>query len=253
MLFTPSIFIGIDPSGGARAIGYAALDYDLRPVALGQGNLDEVLAFVGGQKTAFVAVNAPQRPNQGLLLEHIEQKQLTPKPSRWKDYRLAEYELWQRNIPTYNTPSQSSACKQWMQRGFLLYKRLHNLGYQPYLLEESEKQVMESPTTACYSVWLARPPLPKQGLEGRLQRQLALYDLGLHIPDPMRFFEEITRHRLLQGNLPEDLLYTAGELEVLAVAYSAWMGANKPEFVTMLGDEREGRILIPTKELKDRY
>ncbi|MBW8009930.1 MAG: DUF429 domain-containing protein [Chloroflexi bacterium] len=253
MLFTRSIYIGVDPSGGARAIAYAALDYDLGLVALGHGDLEEVLAFVGGQKAAFVAVNAPQRPNQGLLLEQVEQKLLTSKPTRWKDYRLAEYELWQRNIPTYKTPSQGGACKKWMQRGFSLYKRLQTVGYQTYPMKESEKQIMESPTTACYSVWLERPPLPKHGLEGRLQRQLKLFDIGLNIPDPMRFFEEITRHRLLQGNLPADVLYSGGELEALAAAYAAWMALNQPEGVTMLGDVKEGQIVVPVAELKQRY
>ena len=253
MLFTRSIYIGVDPSAGARAISYAALDYDLRLVALGHGDLDEVLAFVGVQTIAFVAVNAPQRPNEGLLVELAEQEQLTSKPTRWKDYRLAEYELWRRNIPTYKTPSRSSACKKWMQRGFSLYQRLQTVGYQIYPETESEKQLMESPTTACFSVWLERSPLPKNGLEGRLQRQLKLYDLGLNIPDPMRIFEEITRHRLLQGNFPADVLYSSGEFEAMAAAYTAWLAGNHPEGVTMLGDVNEGHIVVPVAELKQRY
>ena len=253
MLFTHSIFIGIDPSGGARAIAYSALDHDLRLVALGQGDLEELIAFTGGQKSAFVAVNATQRPNQGLLQKQFEQNQLTSKPSRLKDFRLAEYELWRRKIPTYKTPSQNSVFKPWMQRGFSLYERLHTLGYRTYPQKESEKQIMESHSSACYCIWLERAPLPKHGLEGRLQRQLALYDLGVNVKDPMRFFEEITRHRLLQGNLPSNVLYSPGELAALAAAYTAWKAANQPARVALLGDVNEGQIVVPVAELNQLY
>jgi len=43
MLFTQTTFIGIDPTAGQRPFVYAALDSDLRLLALGEGDLDEVL------------------------------------------------------------------------------------------------------------------------------------------------------------------------------------------------------------------
>jgi hypothetical protein len=67
MFFTDTTFVGIDPTAGQRPFSYAALDNDLRLMALGQGDMEEVLAFVAGQRQALVAVCAPRQPNLGLL------------------------------------------------------------------------------------------------------------------------------------------------------------------------------------------
>jgi len=48
MFFTNTTFMGIDPTAGVRPFTYAALDSDLQLMALGQGDIDEVLAFVAG-------------------------------------------------------------------------------------------------------------------------------------------------------------------------------------------------------------
>jgi len=50
MFFTNTTFMGIDPTAGVRPFTYAALDSDLQLMALGQGDMDEVLAFVAGQR-----------------------------------------------------------------------------------------------------------------------------------------------------------------------------------------------------------
>ena len=60
-------YIGIDPTAGHRPFTYATLDGDLRLLALGQCEMEEVLAFVAGQRQAFVAVCAPCRPGQGIM------------------------------------------------------------------------------------------------------------------------------------------------------------------------------------------
>ena len=59
MLFTHTTFIGIDPTAGVRPFTYTALNNELELLALGQGNMDEVLAFVAGQREAIVAVTSP--------------------------------------------------------------------------------------------------------------------------------------------------------------------------------------------------
>jgi hypothetical protein len=75
----------------------------------------------------------------------------------------------------------------------------------------------------------------------------------MRIPDPMRLFEEITRHRLLQGVLPVADLYQPSELDALAGAYTAWMAANHPEGILMLGHPEEGQIILPVPDLKRQY
>jgi hypothetical protein len=69
----------------------------------------------------------------------------------------------------------------------------------------------------------------------------------------MRLFEEITRHRLLQGILPLQDLYTPGELDALVAAYTAWMAALHPDQITMFGQPEEGQLVLPVAELKRHY
>jgi predicted RNase H-like nuclease len=106
---------------------------------------------------------------------------------------------------------------------------------------------------AAYAALLEVLPFPKYALEGRLQRQLVLYEHKVRLPDPMLVFEEITRFRLLKGILSLDQLYHAGELDALAAAYTAWMAANHAEQVSLLGDAQEGQIVLPVAKLKPRY
>jgi predicted RNase H-like nuclease len=80
-----------------------------------------------------------------------------------------------------------------------------------------------------------------------------LYERGLGIKDPMDFFEEITRYKLIKGIWPTELLYAPEQLDALAAAYTAWLAVNKPEHISMIGDLKEGRIVLPEKELKEKY
>ncbi len=89
-----------------------------------------------------------------------------------------------------------------MRSGFALFHRLETLGYHLYPQAGAELQCLEVYPYASYAVLLGVLPFSKYTLEGRLQRQLALYDQKVDVPDAMRVFEEITRHRLLKGVLP---------------------------------------------------
>lgn len=100
---------------------------------------------------------------------------------------------------------------------------------------------------------LGQLPLPKPTLEGRLQRQSALYENGVGIRDPMEFFEEITRRKLLHGVLPMDLVYASEELDTLMAAYMAFCVVNCPQEMILVGDPQEGQIALPVTKLKERY
>lgn len=255
MFLTHTTFIGIDPTAGQRPFVYAALDNDLRLLALGRGSIDEVTAFAGGQRQAFLAVSAPRRPNQGLMANQELRDQLSPRPrpGRWLDLRLSEYQLRQHNIgipPTYST---EGSCPNWMQMGFHLFRRLDHLGYHPCPAESKDRQSLEVYPHACYSVLLGLAPFPKHTLEGRIQRQLILFDHKVNVPDPMELFEEITRHKLLKGILPYEKLFTPAELDALISAYTAWLYANHPEKAILLGDPEEGQMVLPAADLKLRY
>jgi hypothetical protein len=217
--------------------------------------MEEVLAFVAGQREAIVAVCAPRRSNQGMMARPEIRDELIPqpRPARWNNFRVAEYQLRQRNIHIPQTCAGEADCPNWMQMGFKLFRRLDNLGYREYPTEGAQHQSIEVYPHACYVGMLGRTPFAKHTLEGRLQRQLILYERNINVPDSMRFFEEITRHRLLSGILPEDDLYTPGELDALVASYTAWMVVNEPEKTSAVGDPQEGQITLPVPELKEHY
>ena len=255
MLFTPSTYIGIDPTAGQKPFVYAALDGELRLLALGQGHMDEVLAFAAGQRQAVAAVCAPRNPNLGLMQRQEIRMELSPapRPGRWLDCRVAEYLLRQHNINVPATLAQADANPGWLQVGFSLYRRLEALGYPLQVEPGAQRQLLEVYPHASYTVLLGQAPLPKYSMEGRIQRQLMLHDLKLKVSDPMLIFEEITRHRLLKGILPLDTLYSPAELDALVAAYTAWLVAMHIDQTCALGNPEEGQIVLPVAVLKNKY
>ena len=140
-----------------------------------------------------------------------------------------------------------------MRTGFSLYKRLADMGFRTYPAGENETQYLEVYPHASYTVLLKKIPFLKKTLEGRLQRQLLLHSLSLPVPDPMRVFEEITRYKIMQGQLPLDDLFSVEELEALMAAYTAWKASLQPDEITRVGDRKEGEIILPTRDLKAKY
>ena len=253
MLTSPLIFVGVDPTAGRYPFTFAALDQDCQLVALAAGELDEVLVFLTSQRAVVVAVNAPPRPNLGLVRKKLENQNLAPGQLRGSDMRQVEYELRECGISVSPTPSRAETCPAWMQMGFDFYRRLENAGFKQYPAEAASHQWLETHPHAAYCTLLGQLPLPKPTLEGRLQRQIALYEEGVGIKDPMEFFEEITRHKLLRGVLPMEFIYASEELDTLVAAYVAFRAYTHPQNMRLIGDEQEGQIALPVADLKERY
>lgn len=248
MLFTDSLFIGIDSTSSNKSFTYAALDKGLNLIALSDGELDDVTAFVAGQQSVTVAINAPSGVSRGLIPDKPKKEMLPSKKTRKMEFRLAEYELRKRGIKITGTPSSVNACPAWVQNGFSLYRKLEKTGFTKYKQEESQTHTyIETNPHACYCVLVGDAPLQKTTLEGKIQRQLILYERGLKIKDPMDFFEEITRHKMMKGIWPHELLYSSDQLNALVAAYTAWLIINKPEGTISVGDEKEGEIFLPIK------
>jgi hypothetical protein len=95
----------------------------------------------------------------------------------------------------------------------------------------------------CFLALCGNELFARRTLEGRIQRALILYDEGLQIPDPMDFFEEITRHKLLRGILPLENIHTSKELDALVAAYMAWMTVHRPNQVTS-----NDNFILPAQE-----
>ena len=255
MFYSNTTYLGIDPTAGDKPLTYVALDQERSLLAIGQGDMDEVLAFVAGQRSAIVGICAPRKPNQGLMERAEVRDRLSPqpRPGRWRNFRMVEYLLRQHNIYMPQTLSEAEHCPRWMQQGFTLNQRLRNLDYRTFPSKDSAHQVLEVYPHASFSVLLEILPMPKRSLEGRIQRQLVLYRCDLNIPDPMYIFEENTRHRLLQGMLPIEDLYQVEELDAMVAAFTAWLAGNDPDKISVVGDPLEGEIVLPAAEILSRY
>jgi hypothetical protein len=210
---------------------------------------------MAGQSQAIAAVCAPPRPSQCLMGRPQVRDHLSPppRPGRYLDFRVAEYLLRQHGISCYKTPSDETACPNWMKMGFHLYQRLEHMGYHPFPARGQAFQWLEVYPHASYSTLLGKLPLPKHTLEGRIQRQLILHQQNISLPNPVDLVKEITAKRLLEGSWPMKQLYSQGELDACVAAYTAWQAANHPDQITALGDDAEGLVILPVAELKRHY
>jgi predicted nuclease with RNAse H fold len=240
-----AIFAGIDLSSSRSEFAYAALDGELNVVALGDADMEQLLAILTQPGSAVVAVNAPSALNQGILRERMRMQVPAPRQLRGAEMRVAEHELRALGISVAGTPTHLERCPGWMRSGFELFARLRMLGFETAPAGESARQVLETHPEACFFSLLGKSPFPKPALEGRLQRQLVLFESGLRIRDPMNFFEELTRHKLLRGLLPTDEVYAPERLDALAAAYAAWLCTHVPGRVSWLGEAGEGKIALP--------
>jgi hypothetical protein len=249
------LFIGIVPTGRADATIFAVLNSHLELVSLKTGPREAWLDSLGDTPNFVVALCGPRQPNSGLMANAFYRQALTPspRPGSWENARLAEFQLYQHKIHIPKTRHQAQDCPTWMQTSFELFDQLKKTGCQAYPQPEEARQFMEVNAFAAFAVLLDTKPYAKSSLEGRLQRQLILFDLGLQIPDAMRVFEEITRYRLMQGILDLDGLYTHPELDALVAAYTAWRAIHQTRKITLLGDPDEGQIVLPAVGLKKAY
>lgn len=102
---------------------------------------------------------------------------------------------------------------------------------------QSPRRWMETDSQQSFLTLCKQDLLSRRSIEGRIQRALLLHDARLRIPDPMDYFEEITRYRLMQGILPLENIYPARELDALMAAYVAWMYINNSARVQTTGNQ----------------
>jgi hypothetical protein len=247
MMDKATVYIGVDLASSRRNITYAALNGERELLALSRGQREEVLAFIGGQSAAIVAVNAPSGLNKGITRQSQTQQHLLPmaQGGRWTNVRQAEYLLHTAGVAITRTPSELKDCPLWMQKGFPFYHHLQAMGYKPNPTDDAPQQWLEAQPEACYWALLGRAPFEHGTIEGRIQRQLVLFREDLPVPDPMAFFEEVTAFRLLHGVLPDQNIYTASELNSLVLAYTAWLVDHHPQEIRRTGDPSEGQIVLP--------
>lgn len=126
-------------------------------------------------------------------------------------------------------------------------RKIPKTGVKPYGAKVASKHFFETDAPGCFRTLIGKVPLSRRTFEGRVQRGLILYDQGLRITDPMDFFEEITRHHMLSGVFPNELLYSASELDALAAAYVAWLAVNEPGQIVIATD----KLILPKEPERD--
>ena len=132
-----------------------------------------------------------------------------------------------------------------------LRKKLGQVGFKPLAQRDGDLQWCETRTEDCFRAFQPKL-LPRRTVDGRIQRALILYEEGLQFGDPMDYYEEITRHKLLQGILPAETIYSIRQLDALAAAYIAWMAENRPGQVVTRGELILPMIMESDKESREQ-
>ncbi len=256
-MFEKHVFVGIDPTAGKRAANIAILDSELRTIYEESLPMTEVAAQIDKYPKVICALDAPLGPNIGLLADPEIRADygLDPKGETWMDFKVSEYLLRQHGIKLYNTPRDPEKVPSWMLAGWKLVSELRELGFVNYHPEDtrSARQLFEVHPHASYAVLLGVLPRKKDTLEGRMQRQLLLFQEQIDVADPLRMFDDITRHHMLKGDWQIEGLHTHDELDALIGAVTAYYASEKRDEISLVGDRNEGAIVVPSGRLRPKY
>ena len=192
-------------------------------------------------KNVCIAVNTAITPNVDFLKTSHCKKH---KPGKWPDIRRIEYELEECGAPIYHTPKKKRNLLASQGYGFELVNNLKALGFED-IENDGEKTFLEVPAETAFWSIERKPLFEGANFIGRIQRQLLLLEIGLELPDPMNFFEEITQFKLLTGNAPLDMIYELSRLNAWMNAYTALQVKINPSRCAKFGYKQEGFLYLP--------
>lgn len=240
-------YVGIELAGGRKGFTCAILGVGLHIEFLGSVTPLEWQTIVANGARVFAALNTPLTMNGGFMADadYRARLKITNNSARLRDMRVCEYQLSQHGMPCNRTPLDVGRFSQSLQRSLKFASEMGMNGFQFWPTADAARQMMETQADAAYAALLGIKPFAMNSLEGRIQRQLLLQSKGLNVPDAMQFFEEVTRHRLLSGKLPDDRVLPAPRLNALVSAYTAWVAANRPGDYSLIGEPEEGQIILP--------
>jgi len=211
----------------------------------------EVTAVVAAVRAlgpeVVVAIDAPSGPTRGLLGPRSAARRALGLPAgRYARYRVCDAQLIRRGLPLYQVPAAGQPVPGWMAVGFALFRALGRpLGrYRPppapdYAAPVGARavrhgRVAETYPDAVFCALLGHRPPPKRTPAGRVARVEALAGAGIVAADG--------------GGLWR---LGADELDACAAACAAWALARGAG--SWVGDPREGVIVLPVAQLRDRY
>ena len=234
-------FVGIDVNSRPPYYHLVAIDTQLHFRSELTGDLEELTQFLLRTDKLIIGINAPLSISTGYLAQSNLPKH---HPGRWPNCRRVEFELAQHGAPVYFTPNDPNKMPAALSRGFTMSRRLIDLGYE-LSTDQTENSLIEVPADAAFWSIVQGEMIEQNQLLGRIQRQMILYELGFQVPDPMAFFEEITRFKIKMGNIPLNLVLTQQQLNARIVAYTAQQLWKNPERVAKLGYQQEGYLYLP--------
>lgn len=225
---------------------WAAINLKGELLAIREGTVEDVITFIRGIPQVAVCINSPAGVSAQLISNPQIRATLNPQPraGKYSRFRVCEYLLKCRNIRLIPASAKQDQAPDWMIKGFALFNGLMKIDALP---------VFETNAHAAFCALLGRIPFLKQTSEGQIQRQLVLIQAGLQLADPLNYYEEITRRKLLQGILPDGKIYSSRELDALVSALNARQQIHFPDEAIILGEPQEGQISLPVKSLKDHY
>jgi len=232
-------YIGIDVQAVQKPYFYTVLNSSLELIACGHGRLPEVMAYLAGQTSSLVAVNGPIcLPQDFVQIGLFEAGENGNRPV----IRSGDRELEARGFLDLAVHDHSKKIPLWVERSLELTEGLKQLEYS---LESGPRVFFETQSDAAYWLTTGASPYESRSLEGRLQRQLMLWEFGLTVKDPMNFLEEFTRFRLRTSQVPIDQILPAHELRAMIAASTAWLMDHFPDRVEHLGERNAGEIILP--------
>jgi hypothetical protein len=240
-------YLGIHPSTGKSPLTFCILNRWRKLVEKGSVEADVLIRKIDPQNSYLVCINGPGRLNNGRMNNADVRVSLglNPTSKQWTNLRQAEYELAKEGIKTSRTPDKLEDCSQSVKLSVNLIQQLDQIGFEAYPNDDAPKRWMESPAKISFQNLLRMKPFSEKSILGRIQRQLLLCESQLPIQDPMVFFEEVTRYRMLQGNLPMDHIESDVAINAMLMAYIAWMADNRQRQIQIHGESKEGFIVLP--------
>jgi hypothetical protein len=235
-----STCIGVDTVAGRKPFTYVALDPKCGLLAVGRGDVVDVLSFAAGQASALIALSPPSRVRS--WKNASPEASIVPLGQFLNQPQLELGLIEESGAP----PAAPAGMPAWLRASFALAGQLQSIGYCAYpAAQDAARQWLETQAEASYHALLGLPPFAYGTLEGRIQRQLVLSNQELDVPDAMGFFEEITRYKLLHGVLPGDNILPQPELDAWMAAYVAWLSCHDTDRLRIHGNPQDGQVYLP--------
>ena len=236
-------FVGLDINSRPPYYTIIATNAEKQVLLDLSGNWEDIEACLEQFGRLIIAINSPIRPNMGFLIKSHRKKH---KPGKWPDERLIEFDLEDYGAPIYHTPKKKGNLLAAQKFGFTLVEKLESSGFQEYKAEvDFEKVYLETPSETAFWSIERKPLFLAESFIGRIQRQLLLLELGIPLPDPMDFFEEITSFKLKSGKAPLDMILELNRLNAWMNAYTTRQLIRNPSRAAKLGYEPEGFLYFP--------